>query len=277
LLAATLTNQLILFLPLLFFFFFFNLEGYRILNYVAPIILAPFYGIPSGMYRLHHCVMHHLGNNRHGKDRSSTEPYSRENIVHFLIYWARHAFLGPIEVPLVAAANKSWHLLVACLSTEISYMATVGWLYYYVAPIATFWVFILPYIVSSFALMFGNWSQHCFVDPSKPHCNYRLTYNCVGTQENQKSFNDGYHCVHHKTSGLHWSELPSRFIDTLEDHAENDALVFLDIGFFDVGAAVFAGKWGFLVKHFARYSKKFAEMSDQEVIEELKRRLQPVR
>jgi fatty acid desaturase len=163
-----------------------------------------------------------------------------------------------------------------CLATEISYAVTIAYLYCYVAPIATFWVLILPYIVSSFALMFGNWSQHVFVDPRKPHCNYKLTYNCVGTPENQKSFNDGYHIVHHKTSGLHWSALPSRFIDTLEEHAENDAIVFTKIGFFDVGAAVFAGKWNFLVEHFARYSKKFAGMSDAEVVEELKRRLRPV-
>jgi fatty acid desaturase len=221
--------------------------------------------------------MHHIGNNKSGKDRSSTEPYQRDNLLHFLIYWARHAVLGPIEVPLVAAVNKKWNLLAACLVTEVSYVTAVVYLYYYIAPIATLWVFILPYIVSSFGLMFGNWSQHCFVDSDTPDCSYKLTYNCVGTTENQKSFNDGYHCVHHKASGLHWSELPRRFIDSLEEHAANDAFVFLKIGFFDVGAAVFAGKWDFLVKHFARYSKKFAEMSDEEVVEELKRRLQPVR
>ena len=124
--------------------------------------------------------------------------------------------------------------------------------------------------------MFGNWSQHIFVDPSKPHCNYRLTYNCVGTPENQKSFNDGYHILHHKTSGLHWSDLPAKFLDSLDEHAANYALVFLNIGFFDVGAAVFMKKWDFLVKHLARYSEKFAEMSDQQVIEELQRRLQPI-
>jgi fatty acid desaturase len=229
------------------------------------------------MYRLHHCVMHHLGNNKQGQDRSSTENFQRNNLVHFVIHWTRHALLGPIEVPFVAFINQRWSLLAACLATELSYITVVAWLFFNIAPIATSWVFILPYIVSSFALMFGNWSQHCFVDPSKPHCNYKLTYNCVGTLENQKSFNDGYHIVHHKASGLHWSELPSRFIKDLEDHAENDAFVFLNIGFFDVGAAVLAGKWDFLVKHFARYSKKFAEMSDEEVVEELKRRLQPIK
>ncbi len=34
--------------------------GYEALNYVAPLLLCPLFGVPSGMYRLHHCVMHHV-------------------------------------------------------------------------------------------------------------------------------------------------------------------------------------------------------------------------
>ena len=32
--------------------------------------------------------------------------------------------------------------------------------------VATAWVFVAPYFITSFALMFGNWSQHIFVDGS---------------------------------------------------------------------------------------------------------------
>lgn len=32
---------------------------YRWLNRVAPMLLAPLFGVPCGLYRLHHCVMHH--------------------------------------------------------------------------------------------------------------------------------------------------------------------------------------------------------------------------
>jgi len=30
------------------------------LNYVASYVLGPLYGLPCGMYRLHHKVMHHV-------------------------------------------------------------------------------------------------------------------------------------------------------------------------------------------------------------------------
>jgi hypothetical protein len=43
-------------------------------------------------------------------------------------------------------------------------------------------------------------SQHCFIDPSSPGSNHGLAYNCVGCPDNQMSFNDGYHILHHHNS-----------------------------------------------------------------------------
>ncbi len=62
-------------------------------------------------------------------------------------------------------------------------------------------------------------SQHIFVDSSNPASVWTSTYNCVGCPDNQKSFNDGYHIIHHLAPGLHWSQMPQRFIGSLQDHA----------------------------------------------------------
>lgn len=43
-------------------------------------------------------------------------------------------------------------------------------------------------------------SQHIFVDPANPRSDYRLTYNCVDCPDNSRTFNDGYHIVHHLNS-----------------------------------------------------------------------------
>lgn len=126
------------------------------LNWVAPVLLAPLFGIPSGMYRLHHCVMHHVSNNAGGADVSSTEPWQRDSLRHFLCYWARHAAAAWLEVPLFALRSSRWALTGACLATEGSYILAVAALRR-AAPVATAWVFLVPYVVSSFALMFGNW------------------------------------------------------------------------------------------------------------------------
>lgn len=34
--------------------------SWRALNCVMPYLVAPLFGIPAGMYQLHHCVMHHV-------------------------------------------------------------------------------------------------------------------------------------------------------------------------------------------------------------------------
>jgi hypothetical protein len=61
-----------------------------------------------------------------------------------------------------------------------------------------------------------------FVDPDKPRDTYRLTYNLVGSPENQLTFNDGYHLLHHLNSRTHWSELPSQLLASLHLHDENE-------------------------------------------------------
>ena len=46
------------------------------------------------------------------------------------------------------------------------------------------------------------------------HCVGGGRYNCVNHFENQKTFNDGYHVIHHIKPGLHWTMLPQEFENT---------------------------------------------------------------
>ena len=54
------------------------------------------------------------------------------------------------------------------------------------------------------------------------------------------------------------------------------ALVFEGVGWFDVGLAVFTGRYSFLADKFVPYSARFAALSQLEIIQLLKSRLQPV-
>lgn len=60
------------------------------------------------------------------------------------------------------------------------------------------------------------------MDPAAPDDDYKLTYNCLACPDNSRTYNDGYHILHHANSRLHWSELPSAFIQQLHLHDDKD-------------------------------------------------------
>eukprot|EP00897_Mesotaenium_endlicherianum_P009895 jgi/Mesen1/8934/ME000551S08412 len=230
-------------------------------------VLCTMYGIPPGVYRLHHIVMHHCENNLFPYDVSSTEPYQRNNFIHFLGYWIR--FWAAIHFELPYYALRRERPLLA-----LKFFGAVGRYLYVCSPVATIWVLIVPFFVSSLAMMFGNWSQHIFIDPARPRNNYCLTYNLVNSVDNTKTFNDGYHIIHHTNSKLHWTQLPVRFMETLEKHGQEDAIVFEGLSVFDVGFFVFTGQLDILADRYVNIGQK--KRSKGELIEMFLSRLQPI-
>jgi fatty acid desaturase len=146
----------------------------------------------------------------------------------------------------------------------------------------TFWVFLVPFMVTSFALMFGNWSQHIFVHPDSVQgtgkdrrANFRHSYNVLDSPYNQITFNDGYHVEHHLNSKKHWSELPDSCAKTLQEYEKESALLFRKIDFFIVGILVFTGWWSMLVKYFVDVESP--RRSDSAITAMLKSRLAPIK
>lgn len=125
--------------------------------------LCPFMGIPPGMYRLHHVVMHHIENNVFDEDLSSTEPYQRDNFAHFCVYYYRY-WTHLILLPMYAIRKERYELAAtAFLGSSLWFTAIFFGMNSH--PIFTFYIFVLPAVICAFALMFGNFSQHIFVHP----------------------------------------------------------------------------------------------------------------
>eukprot|EP00884_Botryococcus_braunii_P009755 jgi/Botrbrau1/18781/Bobra.0386s0098.2 len=247
-----------------------------VLNGASRWLLAPFFGLPlGGAYYLHHVVMHHTEDNHAPSDLSSTEKFQRDNFLHFLRYWLRHVVAGMLEVPIYALYRQRYEMAAQCFAMEILYLSLLR-LFWILNPVATFWAFVLPFLTTSLALMFGNWSQHIFLNPARLKTPFGLTYNCLATPDNQKTFNDGYHILHHMNSRTHWSELPALFLKNLEQHAASEALVFHGVGVLSVGLAVFSGNLSYLVEHLVPCGSRMSQMTKEELISLLKERLKPV-
>lgn len=250
---------------------------YDFLNAYVTWVLTPFYGIPSGVYKLHHCTMHHIENN-HELDISSTETYQRDSFLAFLWYYFRFAVLIYAELPLYCIKTKQWEKLKLLLTGVGLWLSTIVFLAKVVNFWATFWVFILPFFVAFLALSFGNWSQHIFVDPTRPDINYALTYNCIDIWVNQRTFNDGYHVVHHYNARMHWSEMAEHFhtAEAQKKHLEQGALTFRGVHFVDVGIYVMSGRLHKLAEYYVHLGSKETAPTVDEIVIKMRSWLKPM-
>jgi len=242
-----------------------------VLNNYVNWALTPFFGIPCGVYKLHHVVMHHVENN-HELDISSTENYQRDSLLGFLTYYLRFAVMIYAELPMYCIKTKRWEWLKKISMGLATWLATIAFLAKVVNFWATFWVLIVPVFVTFLAMSFGNWSQHIFIDPTRPTNNYALSYNCIDTFVNRRTFNDGYHVIHHYNARMHWSEMPEHFHSegAQKKHQEEGALTFRGLHFFDVGMYVMTGRLQKLAEHYVHLGSKETAPSVKEVEEKMR-------
>jgi len=247
----------------------------ELLNGMLVWVFAPFFGVPCGVYKLHHVVMHHIENN-HELDTSSTERFQRDSVLNFLRYWLHFAVLIWVELPYYCFKTKRFEWMGKLLLGLVVWLVPVVLLARFVSFTATLWAFIIPHIFAMSVMAFGNWSQHIFVNPQNHQSNFGLTYNCMDTPGNQTTFNDGYHVVHHLNARLHWSEVPDYFYQTKDKHLESGALTFRGVHFFDVGILVFTKRLRKLAEHYVHLGDAKDAPTVEAVEEKLREWLKPV-
>ncbi|MGB3493549.1 MAG: fatty acid desaturase [Elainellaceae cyanobacterium] len=246
---------------------------WQFLKHINTSILCNFFGMPLWTYYAHHIAMHHCENNMLPHDVSSTMPYQRSSKLEHLKYMLRYVFLIWIELPYHLVKQNRAKVAIRSAVGSLAFFATVFCLYQ-VKPVATLFVFVLPTIILSFALMEGNWKQHIFVDPDDPNNNYKSTFACINTPKNSLNFNDGYHVEHHENPAMPWHRLPTYFQKQISNYAKHDGFIFTDIGSGQVGTLVLNGQLEQLADHYVNVGQK--ERTKEELVAEFKRRLQPI-
>lgn len=262
----------------------------KFLNVLPHIIIDPLNGIPPLVYILHHPIMHHMTNN--GKyDISSTEPYQRDSFTAFARYWFKFQVEAYWELPYYAwtAGKKMW-----CLGTigmVSAFLLLLTWLSETTSGWATFFVFGLPWFIDHGMECTLNWSNHMFVLPpdaptpaSRYHFNLGNSYNIVDSPFNRKTYNEGYHAIHHAWGHLHWSSIPNKFYEQtkLLQSSQHDVwcIVFRDTSFWKVFLhTATPGKLeDFVMQHFVHIPtvSRPKPPTVAEVANELRRRCAPI-
>lgn len=188
-----------------------------VLNQLPQLVLANFWGMPAGMYHLHHCVMHHGANNVFPWDLSGTTGYHRGTPLGLFRYIANFALHTFLFLPYYALCKRRFGLAALSVASMGCYFAAFQLLHSAHPP--AFWISLgFSSAFGPCMLMMGNFAQHQFIHPQQPYSNYGLTINLIAAPFNMLTFNDGYHIVHHLNSVAHWSELPLYFIKNLDEY-----------------------------------------------------------
>ncbi|MBL8950384.1 MAG: fatty acid desaturase [Myxococcaceae bacterium] len=244
----------------------------RAADLAHPFVMSFFFGIPTG-YREHHLGMHHAEDNQ-PDDLSSTVRYRRDSFASFLVYFLRFFLLIIVELPLYLLRRRrramAWRALVGELAHLAVMTAACAWDVRFGLT-----AFVVPFVVTRFMMMAGNWGQHAFINTERENDGLSNSITCINSPYNRRCFNDGYHIGHHLKASRHWSELPGDFIAHRDQYARAGALVFEGLDFFAVSLLLWLGRWQTLARHVV--SLDGAPRPVEEVIELLKARVKPVR
>lgn len=247
-------------------------KEYDWLNLILPWFIGPFFGQSPQTYFSHHIGMHHVENNL-PPDKSSTMFYKRDSFLSFLHYFFSFFLVGLIELSHYFIKKKRPKLLRNSIVGEVSFF-----LLCIVLSIvnfkATLVVFILPFLISRFIMMLGNWTQHAFIDPSDPGNSYKNSITCINIKYNKKCWNDGYHISHHIKPTLHWTEHPTEFLKNKDKYAENKAIVFDGLDFLQIFFILMKGRYDILAANFVNINNGF--QTKEEVIALLKERTRKI-
>lgn len=239
----------------------------KVLNRVIPYTMSLLFGIPTG-YIEHHVGMHHAENNLR-KDLSSTMRYQRDSILDWLVYFAKFIFTshaGLVGYFKAKGRDQMWKKALFSDGAHMAFMIAMCFVHWQ----ATVAAFIVPYFFMRAAMMWGNWGQHAFIDPSRPGDSFVNSITCINSVYNQRCFNDGYHIGHHIKQTRHWTELPGDFLANAERYGKEGAIVFEGIDFFMVSVFLFLKRYDWLAKRFVRMPGD--TRSEEEIISFLKGR-----
>lgn len=246
---------------------------YNLWNLYIPWVLGPLCGETPETYFAHHVGMHHAEENLR-EDLSSTMPYQRDRLTHWLFYFFRFLFAIVIELSMYMGRKGRQKLRRRMLIGEIGWWVVALGLGALVSWQAAATVYLIPVFIVRFMMMAGNWAQHAFIDPSDPTDPYKSSITCINTRYNRRCFNDGYHIGHHEAMTRHWTDMPADFERKKHRYVERDAVIFEGIDYFQVWLYLMLGRYDWLANRFVDLRE--IPRSKQEIADMLRARTAPV-
>jgi fatty acid desaturase len=178
----------------------------RLLNILTDFWLTLFYGFPAFGWIPTHNKNHHALNNKAGDYTITYRISEKNNIFTLLSYPSMSSYFQ--QKPIATYLKTLWRSDKRKFYLAASQYVLLG--VYYVAALLLNWkkaVFfiLIPHQVSLFSVLIFNYVQHVHTDEESEYGHSRNFTGLI----NLALFNNGYHTVHHKSPGIHWSKTPA--------------------------------------------------------------------
>jgi hypothetical protein len=220
---------------------------WKLFDQAFPYLTDPLMGHTWNSYYFHHVKHHHVEGNG-PNDLSSTIRYQRDNVWHFLHYWARFFILVWLDLPRYFLRKNKLNMALKVTFFELGNYVFLYMMATRVNFRASLFVFFLPLIVMRVGLMVGNWGQHAFVDEIEPDSDFRSSITLIDVASNRYCFNDGYHTSHHLNPRRHWRDHPLSFVQQKAVYADEKALVFRNIDYLMITLKVLQKDYNYLAR-----------------------------
>jgi beta-carotene hydroxylase len=197
----------------------------RVLNQIVNLVTTLFFGFPTFVWVAGHNELHHRYSNGPGDPTATWHIARRHNLVTAIVCPLYAMLYEPIVVTFLVRSWRTNRRRFRSAAAQIAVYAgfvTVG----LATDAAAFaWAFALPWAVGLFAIHYFNYVQHVHCDPASEYAHSR---DWTGGVLNFLVFNQGYHTVHHRRPGAHWSDWPgmhARVRDQIPAELQADNLI----------------------------------------------------
>lgn len=188
----------------------------RALNKIWQVVLTLTYGHPVSSYVPGHNLSHH-------KHTQSNRDVMRTTKVRFRFHLLNILFFMLRAVPSIMKADSAYTKQMRTrhpkwfrqMVYELVALWSVTGVLLYLDWRKALVLWVVPHLYAQWGIVTMNMLQH---DGCDEHSEYNHSRNFIGKLVNWWTFNNGFHTIHHKTPGLHWSLTPEAHAKEIAPH-----------------------------------------------------------
>lgn len=149
-----------------------------------------------------------------------TSTLTRERGLRALWYWARYGVIVKrytIQKVFASGASTMWRRRRSAVTIDLGLVVGAAVTLTFLFPGRMLLAYWVPFVLTQLTTGYFAWLTHA---PARGLEGASSSINTVGNVLNFFIFNQGYHSIHHRYPGIHWTEIPDKMPYMLDVDAD---------------------------------------------------------